>query len=104
MKVTRNQNYDDRRIPIDGVRFENCTFTKTKLIFAASDTVEFDNCTFNQCDWVFEGSALITLQLLSAIYSGLGIEGIRLVEAVVDGIRQGRLGQKLYVPASFAVA
>ncbi len=104
MQVSRNQHYDDRRIPIDGIRFENCTFTKTKLIFHASDTVQFDNCRFIECDWIFEGAALITLQLLSAIYSGLGLEGIRLVEAVVDAIRQGHLGQKLYVPASVAVA
>ena len=104
MQVSRNQHYDDRRIPIDGVRFENCTFTKTRLTFNASDTVQFENCTFIECDWIFEGAALITLQLLSAIYSGLGIEGIRLVELVVDGIRQGRLGERLYAPASVAVA
>lgn len=104
MQLVKGRTYDDRRIPIDGIRYEDCTFARTKLIFRASDTVAFDNCTFTECEWIFEGPALTTLQLLSAIYNGLGVEGIRLVEAIVDAIRQGRLGQKRYQPDAVAVA
>jgi hypothetical protein len=104
MTEVKGQFFEDRRVPIDGIRFVDCTFVKSKLIFGASDTVSFDKCTFDECVWVFEGAALFTLQLLSALYSGLGIEGIRLVEAIVDGIRQGRVGQDLHRPEVAAVA
>ncbi len=104
MQEIANRTYGMQRLPIDGTRFRACVFTHTKLIFTASDRVEFVDCTFNECDWVFEGSALITLQLLSGLYKGLGLEGEKLVDRIVADIKTGRLGLNLHVPTAAAVA
>lgn len=104
MHVVKGKTYGAQRLPIDGGRFVDCTFNQTKLIFKACDTVAFEDCAFKECDWVFEGSALLTLQLLSGLYRGLGDEGTRLVEEIVESVKHGRFGHKLYSPVGAAVA
>lgn len=98
MEIVRNQEFDNRRILIDGVRFENCVLSDTKLIYRAVDIVEFSGCTFNSCEWVFEDAALRTLQLLAALFDGLGIEGQHLVRAIFASIEEGQLGETLFHP------
>ena len=104
METVRNQTFDNRRIPIDGVRFENCVFSDTKLIYRAAAEVEFDGCTFGSCEWVFEDAALRTLQLLAALFDGLGIEGQHLVRAVFAAVEEGQLGEMLFHPTVASAA
>jgi len=95
METTRNQRFDNRRVPIDGIRFEDCTFTRTKLIYRGEAPVEFSGCTFDSCTWVFEGAANETLQFLSTLGLGLGADGQNLVTAIFESVREGTFGERL---------
>lgn len=104
MDLIRGKTYGQIRVPIDGVRFEECTFNQTKLIFRAEGSVEFDRCTFDACDWVFEDAALWTLQFLAALHDGLDDKGQDLVDDVFEAVREGRLGEKLFHPEIVSAA
>lgn len=104
MELVRGKTFEQTRVPIDGVRFEDCTFKQTKLIFRAEGSVEFDRCTFDACEWVFEEAALSTLRFLSALYDGLDDKGHDLVGDVFEAVREGRLGAKLFQPEAVSAA
>ncbi len=93
------QSFSGEIVELDGNQFEDCTFTDCKLIFSALDRVSFNRCTFTECNWVFDGPAETTLSFLSDLYQGLGPEGRKLVELIVQGIRDREFPQ---TPASTA--
>lgn len=104
MEIVRNRSFDNRRIPIDGTRFEDCTFVQTKLIYLGEGPVEFSGCTFDACTWVFEGAAFETLQFLSTLNDRLGADGERLVTAIMGSVREGTLGERLMAVPDVASA
>ena len=95
METVRDETFENRRIPIDGVRFEDCTFARTKLIYYGERPVEFSGCTFDSCTWVFEGAANETLQFLSTLSLGLGQDGQNLVTAIFKSVQEGTFGDRL---------
>lgn len=95
METVKDQSFDNRRIPIDGVRFVDCTSTPTKLIYRGEAPVEISGCTFDSCTWVFEGAANETLQFLSTLSHRLGADGQNLVSAIFESVQEGTFGERL---------
>lgn len=95
MRQIRNETFSHTLIELDGKHFIQCQFLQCKLVFTAYETVAFDGCVFDQCDWVFDGPAETTLKFLSALYAGLRPQGELLVEEILNGVRNGRIGDTI---------
>ncbi len=67
-------------IPIDGFRFENCTFEHCTLVYRGLSATQFTSCRLRSVDWRFDGPAANTLNFLNMLAQTFGDDGRRLVE------------------------
>lgn len=80
------EGYSNERIVIDGKHFEDCSFETCTLVYRGGVPPNFVQCDFAAPRFVFEEAAQNTIQLMSAIYSGIDK---RIIEKTFDEIRKG---------------
>nr|DAL09305.1 MAG TPA_asm: LH3 HEXON-INTERLACING CAPSID protein, CAPSID PROTEIN, BETA-HELIX [Caudoviricetes sp.] len=88
MKSIKSCTFEDTNVLLDGFSYENCTFTRCKIVYSATDTFALVNNRFNDCKWSFEGPAGNTLQFLKAMYKDMGDFGKQMVEATFENIKK----------------
>lgn len=82
----RDQTYNGDTIRLDGRLFEHCTFRNCTIEISGTERINLVGCSFDQCQWVVVGAALMTLQILGALYQDPGMQSF--VEATFENIRQ----------------
>jgi len=80
-------SFADGDVTVDGNRYARCTFARCRLTYRGGEIPAFDDCDMIGCTWHFADAAERTLQMLHAIYHGLGGGGRPIVEAVFESIR-----------------
>ncbi|MFQ5930711.1 MAG: hypothetical protein ACE5MK_13545 [Acidobacteriota bacterium] len=63
MKVIANQDLKSTVVQMDDHHFENCTLTRSVLVFSGGD-FSWKNCRFENCQIRFTGAAQRTIQFL----------------------------------------
>ncbi|PSQ80663.1 MAG: hypothetical protein BRD40_04145 [Bacteroidetes bacterium QS_1_65_9] len=85
-ETVSGESFDGERLVIDGKHFEDCHFETCTLVYRGGVPPNFVRCDFAAPHFAFEGAAQSTLQLMSAIYSGIDE---RIIEKTFDEIRKG---------------
>jgi hypothetical protein len=80
------ESYASERVVIDETHFEDCSFETCTLVYRGGVPPNFVRCDFAAPRFVFEEAAQNTIQLMSAIYSGIDE---RIIEKTFDEIRKG---------------
>ncbi|PSQ83983.1 MAG: hypothetical protein BRD30_12290 [Bacteroidetes bacterium QH_2_63_10] len=80
------KSYSSERVVIDEKHFEDCSFDTCTLVYQGGVPPNFVRCDFAAPRFVFEEAAQNTIQLMSAIYSGIDE---RIIEKTFDEIRKG---------------
>ena len=91
MELHADETFVDKRILLDGCRFERCQFTRCELVFKGGETPELAGNRFDDCRFLFADAAERTLGFMAAMYNGMGFEGRRILEITFDSIRRGAL-------------
>ncbi len=78
--LIKGQTFPRGVVPIDGFRFEGCTFERCTLVYRGLKATQFINCRLRSVDWRFDGPAANTLNLLNMLAHTFGNDGRRLVE------------------------
>ncbi len=81
------ETFTDTSVVLDGQSFKECKFVGCKLIIRSEQLFAMDACTFQGVDFHMEGAADRTLQMLTAMYHGMG-DGGAFVESLFDRIRR----------------
>jgi uncharacterized protein YjbI with pentapeptide repeats len=89
-----NNTYKNAVVKLDGAIFENCEFINCKLVYSGEGPVSLIGCTFENPSWELAGAADNTVKFLQAIYHGLGPTGSKLVESIINQIREPRNSYK----------
>src|SRR5688572_15167074 len=85
--IATDQEFHDTTIMADGGIYTRCKFTRCRMVFSAAIPGHFEGCNFHECAWEFSGAALVTVQVMSAMYHG----GLRdVVEKIFESIRRPR--------------
>ncbi|MCS3703525.1 hypothetical protein [Salinibacter ruber] len=79
------EGHASERISIDGTHFEDCSFEACTLAYRGGVPPSLVQCDFAAPRFVFEEATQDTVQLVSAIYSGIGE---RIIEKTFDEIRK----------------
>ena len=66
MDVIRNETLQDRRLPLDGKSFVNCSLVGCVLEYSGGP-VNFEHTVFRSCKYVFFGPARATVHFMQAI-------------------------------------
>jgi hypothetical protein len=91
--------FEDRDVVVDDAHYQRCRFARCRLIYRGGGVPRIDDCDMVDCSWHFEDAAERTLNMLRAIYHGLGGAGQQIVEGAFDSIRAPRPPQ---APSTFA--
>jgi len=76
------------RQPVDGFKFDRCTFDDCTLVYSGGEIPAFVKCSFTDTQFEFEGAAARTLVLLQAMSEpGSGLQEI--VRASLPAIAAG---------------
>jgi hypothetical protein len=71
-----NRLYGQERVVMDGMRFEDCVFTGTQLVYFGGAVPIMNRCQLDGVKFVFEGPAKNTVDLLQWLRSQNAIEGL----------------------------
>ena len=85
MTVHKGGHFTRTRVPLDGQRFEDCTFDDCDIVYAATGPVMLEGSTFNNCRYLFEGPAAETVKFMKALYP----IAPSLIEHTFENIRGG---------------
>lgn len=89
LKKIANESFGVERVYIDGKHFTDCKFDGSELVFKGNSPTSMGHCKLTRTRIKFEGSAAVTMQLLSAFYSDPGMRVIA-ESAFNDVIQKGR--------------
>lgn len=74
LQVTRGEEIIQKRVRLDGHRFEECIFRNCLLEIGATAPFEFDECHFHTCEWGVVEYAAATIELLRLVGQMPGLE------------------------------
>jgi hypothetical protein len=80
--------FEKAEVPIDGNRYENCTFIECRLIFSGTAPVYIQGCTFEHSNFVLAGAAELTVGFLTQL-GNIRNGGEELLETFLNCIRAG---------------
>lgn len=75
-RLATNRAYRDERISADGMRFVNCTFSGTTLVYEGGEVPVFQNCNMSGVSFDFGGAAGNTFQFLKMLLNQKIISGL----------------------------
>ena len=81
-------------ISLDYNDFVKCEFRDCNLIYHGFGTVGIVDCSFYLVRWTFSDAASHTIDFLTALYSGSGEGGKKLIESTFANIRSGKIPHK----------
>lgn len=87
-ELIENKHFENEAVPVDGVQFKNCAFTRASLVYGGGVLPSFVDCQFNGVALDFSGPAANTLQFLSGLRRGGFAPAI---DKIVDGVRRQQL-------------
>lgn len=88
MPTYRNERFSNQRVAVDGNRYEGCSFSDCRLVYAGGEMPTFSGCTFRQTNILLDDAADRTAQYLQSLY-GLGL--VVGAERVLSGIEGGEV-------------
>ncbi len=81
------ETINSKQINLDGNSFIDCEITNSVLIYKGGPLPLLKDCRINDCQWSFAGEAANTLQFMAAMYSGMGVGGMDLIDQTISNIR-----------------
>jgi hypothetical protein len=75
----------DTRVQLDNMHYDNCTFERCVMVYAATGPVGLTNNNINECLWTFEGPAAETVKFMAEFYKVQP----HVIEQIFDSIRRG---------------
>ncbi len=96
-----------KQITLDGNRFVDCEISNCVLVYKGGVLPVLRDCQINDCQWNFSDQAANTLQFMAAMYNGMGMGGMEIVDQTIINIRNNTLlasQQKDQVQAEQAIA
>lgn len=85
------EKISNKQIILDGNQFVDCEISNSILIYKGGVLPVLRDCNINDCQWNFSDQAANTLQFLSAMYNGMGMGGMDIVDQTIVNIRNNTL-------------
>lgn len=85
------EKIDKKQITLDGNSFVDCEISNSILIYKGGVLPVLRDCKINDCQWNFSDQAANTLQFLAAMYNGMGMGGMDIVDQTIVNIRNNTL-------------
>ncbi|MEM8500431.1 MAG: hypothetical protein AAF542_20615 [Pseudomonadota bacterium] len=85
------EKIDKKQITLDGNSFIDCEISNSILIYKGGVLPVLRDCKINDCQWNFSDQAANTLQFLAAMYNGMGMGGMDIVDQTIVNIRNNTL-------------
>lgn len=92
----RDEVFVDEEIDLGEDSYVNCRFKGCRLVYDGAPGVQIQSCDFEETRLELVDEAGNTLSFLQNIYHGFGEDGRRVVENLVEQVRQGRIGERSY--------
>lgn len=86
--IKQGEKFQETREILDGNDYENCTFRDCKLVFNGGPIPTIVGCEFFESGFEFGDAAGRTVNLMHAIYHGMGPGGKRLIEQSFTDLRE----------------
>ncbi len=85
------EKISNKQIVLDGNSFVDCEISNSILIYKGGVLPVLRDCKINDCQWNFSDQAANTLQFLAAMYNGMGMGGMDIVDQTIVNIRNNTL-------------
>ena len=85
------EKINNKQITLDGNSFVDCEISNSILIYKGGVLPVLRDCQINDCQWNFTDQAANTLQFLAAMYNGMGMGGMDIVDQTIVNIRNNTL-------------
>ena len=87
MKKISNKSFENQLVKLDDRYYENCIFKNCIIEYSGSSYIGLENNNFYECRWSFAGPAGQTLAFLRILYTQMGEDGRKIVDATFDKIK-----------------
>lgn len=85
------EKINSKKITLDGNSFIDCEISNCVLIYKGGVLPVLRDCKINDCQWNFTDQAANTLQFMAAMYNGMGMGGMDIVDQTIVNIRNNTL-------------
>ncbi|MFK7732322.1 MAG: hypothetical protein AB8B48_11955 [Pseudomonadales bacterium] len=87
----KGEKISKKQITLDGNSFVDCEISDSVLVYKGGVLPVLRDCKINDCQWNFSDQAANTLQFLAAMYNGMGMGGMDIVDQTIVNIRNNTL-------------
>ena len=85
------EKIDGKQVTLDGNTFISCEISNSVLVYKGGVLPIMRDCQINDCQWNFSDQAANTLQFMAAMYSGMGLGGMDIIDQTISNIRNNSL-------------
>lgn len=85
------EKISNKQVTLDGNSFIDCEISSCVLVYKGGTLPVLRDCQINDCQWNFSDQAANTLQFMSAMYNGMGMGGMEIVDQTIINIRNNTL-------------
>lgn len=69
LEVISNRTFVNERVDIDGVNFQDCSFSDCIMVFSGKAVFLFERCKTERSQIKYEGAAETTIEALACMYA-----------------------------------
>jgi len=91
MELT-GEKIESKKVSLDGNTFIRCEISDSVLVYKGGALPVMKECQINDCQWSFAEEAANTLQFMAAMYSGMGLGGMDIIDQTISNIRNNAFG------------